>query len=122
MAKTKSKHVSFQAQREQCRLNKYTYIEKCGSCKAPVLMCNYPFLDPSHKKGVCRASTCTDMRKTLAEDIDEIRSEAPTTEPCPVEGSGDGIVLAGENYVPGEGDTTAASRPSMKPEDIAKSA
>lgn len=67
----KGKHVSFPNQREQCRLNKYTYTEKC-SCGIITLMCNYPFTEPGHKKGVCRASTCTDMRKTLAEDIGEI--------------------------------------------------
>lgn len=74
MAAAKSKHVSFPNQREQCRLNKFTYTEKCG-CGIVTLMCNYPFADPKHKKGVCRASTCTDMRKTLAEDIDEISGE-----------------------------------------------
>ncbi len=70
----KSKHVSFPAQREQCRLNKFTYTEKC-SCGMVTLMCNYPFPEPTHKKGICRANTCTDMRKTLAEDINEISEE-----------------------------------------------
>ena len=75
MAKGKSKYVSFAAQREQCRLNKFTYTERCG-CGIVSLMCNYPFDDPKHKKGMCRASTCTDMRKTLAGDVDEILNEA----------------------------------------------
>jgi hypothetical protein len=74
MAKGKSKYVSFAAQREQCRLNKYTYTEKCA-CDIVTLMCNYPFSETTHKKGVCRANTCTDMRKTLATDIDEINSQ-----------------------------------------------
>lgn len=74
MAKGKNKYVSFAAQREQCRLNKFTYTEKC-SCGIVSLMCNYPFGTANHKKGMCRASTCTDMRKTLAADVDEILSE-----------------------------------------------
>jgi hypothetical protein len=80
MAKGKSKYVSFAAQREQCRLNKFTYTEKCG-CGIVSLMCNYPFDDTKHKKGMCRASTCTDMRKTLADDVDAILGEeAPPEE------------------------------------------
>ncbi len=71
MATPKGKYVSFANQREQCRLNKYTYEDKC-ECGIITLMCNYPFSDPKHKKGKCRASTCTDMRKTLAEDIKAI--------------------------------------------------
>jgi hypothetical protein len=80
MAKTKSKYISFAKQREWCRLNKYTYTEKCG-CGVISLMCNYPFDVSSHKKGMCRASTCTDMRKQVAEDVNEILSEeTPRTE------------------------------------------
>ncbi len=82
-----AKHVSFPNQREQCRLNKFTYTEKC-TCGIVTLMCNYPFPDPKHKKGVCRASTCTDMRKTLADDINAISGEdaveEPVTEAAPV--------------------------------------
>jgi hypothetical protein len=64
------KHVSFAKQREWCRLNKHTYTEKCGNCKTPILMCNYPFINPDHKKGFCKASTCTDMRE-IAETPEE---------------------------------------------------
>lgn len=83
MAKGKSKYVSFAAQREQCRLNKFTYTEKCD-CGIVSLMCNYPFDDPKHKKGMCRANTCTDMRKTLAEDVDAILSEEPVKDEADV--------------------------------------
>ncbi len=57
----RSKHVGFAAQREFCRNNKHTYMEKIAGDS--VLMCNYPFPDPYHKKGVCKANTCTDMRE-----------------------------------------------------------
>ncbi len=70
--KTRSKHIGYNAQREQCRLNKYTYIENIsslgGSIKMPVLFCNYPFSQPEHKKGLCKASTCTDMRE-IPDDV-----------------------------------------------------
>jgi DNA-directed RNA polymerase subunit L len=71
--KVRSKHVGYAAQREFCRNNNHTYTEKLNSltklivCGEAVLMCNYPFPDPYHKKGVCRASTCTDMREIPAE-------------------------------------------------------
>ncbi len=69
----RSKHVGFAAQREFCRNNKHTYTEKfkdgvVANTLEPVLMCNYPFPDPYHKKGVCRANTCTDMRE-IPEEI-----------------------------------------------------
>ena len=70
----RSKHVSYPAQREQCRLNKHTYIEKCGTCGQKHLMCNYPFPQPDHKKGFCKAVTCTDMR-TIPEEIVEADEE-----------------------------------------------
>ncbi len=63
--KVRGKHIGYGAQREQCRLNKYTYIEKING--TPVLFCNYPFTDPTHKKGLCKASTCTDMREIPAD-------------------------------------------------------
>ena len=65
--KVRSKHIGYNAQREQCRLNKYTYIEKVNG--APVLFCNYPFTKPEHKKGICKASTCTDMREIPADIV-----------------------------------------------------
>ena len=65
--KVRSKHVGYTAQREQCRLNKYTYTENVGGCV--VLFCNYPFNDPYHKKGICRANTCTDMREIPADVV-----------------------------------------------------
>ncbi len=82
--KSRPKHISFQQQREQCRLNKFTYIEKCGGCKTPVLMCNYPFESPVHKKGVCKASTCTDMRTIPPEIVqaDEKEVEKATEAGC----------------------------------------
>jgi hypothetical protein len=64
--KVRSKHIGYNAQREQCRLNKYTYIEKIFG--VPVLCCNYPFDKPTHKKGLCKASTCTDMRE-IPDDV-----------------------------------------------------
>jgi hypothetical protein len=64
--KTRAKHVGYAAQREFCRNNKHTYIEKFDG--DPILMCMYPFPDPYHKRGVCRANTCTDMRE-IPQDI-----------------------------------------------------
>lgn len=98
-----SKHVSFPAQREQCRLNKFTYTEKC-SCGIVTLMCNYPFSDPKHKKGNCRASTCTDMRKTLAEDLNAIVEE-PVKEEVPAgeaAATDEAVSPSGEAVVGGE--------------------
>ncbi len=71
--KVRSKHIGFSAQREQCRLNKYTYTEKItdisGKNTMSILFCNYPFTDPTHKKGICKASTCTDMREIPADVV-----------------------------------------------------
>lgn len=141
----KSKHVSFPNQREQCRLNKFTYTEKC-TCGTITLMCNYPFEDPKHKKGVCRASTCTDMRKTLADDVEAIASEETfddgaekVTELMGADGEAgslaEGTELAKEADAQAESEAahedaestlgdgkTSASKPAMAPEDIAKSA
>ncbi len=67
------KYTSFAAQRESCRLNKFAYTEKIefgGGAKLPILFCNYPFLDPSHKKGLCKASTCTDLRQIPSEVVE----------------------------------------------------
>lgn len=72
--KARSKHVGFSAQREQCRLNKYTYTEKINGL--PVLLCNYPFPQPEHKKGVCRANTCTDMREIPDDIVDADNTES----------------------------------------------
>jgi hypothetical protein len=66
--KLKPKHIGYSGQREFCRNNKHTYIERFVG--EPHLMCNYPFPDIHHKKGVCRASTCTDMREIPAEISD----------------------------------------------------
>jgi len=76
--KTRAKHVGYAGQREFCRNNKHTYIEKFNG--DPVLMCNYPFSDPYHKKGVCRAATCTDMRQIPKEitDADDALGEVAT--------------------------------------------
>lgn len=80
--KARSKHIGYNAQREQCRLNKYTYIEKING--VPVLFCNYPFGDPTHKKGLCKAGTCTDMREipgdVLAADNDIAARDAQEQE------------------------------------------
>jgi hypothetical protein len=65
--KVRSKHIGYNAQREQCRLNSYTYIEKING--VPVLFCNYPFSQIDHKKGLCKASTCTDMREIPADVV-----------------------------------------------------
>jgi hypothetical protein len=127
---SKGKHVSFPAQREQCRLNKFTYTEKC-SCGIITLMCNYPFDDPKHKKGVCRASTCTDMRKTLAEDVEAIANEETlgqgVEKVTSVVGADEAKLTeaqpGAEGYVAKIADgKVPASKPAMKPEDIAKSA
>lgn len=66
--KARVKHVGYAGQREFCRNNKHTYVEKFKG--DPVLMCNYPFPDIHHKKGVCRANTCTDMREIPSEISD----------------------------------------------------
>ncbi len=79
MTETKrSKHISYGAQREQCRLNKYTYIEKINGI--PVLFCNYPFTNATHKKGLCKASTCTDMREIPADVVAADQSSKNTPE------------------------------------------
>jgi hypothetical protein len=70
--KVRPKHVGFAGQREFCRNNKHAYTEKIN--ETPVLMCNYPFPDPYHKKGVCRANTCTDMRE-IPQEITEADAE-----------------------------------------------
>lgn len=111
----KGKHVSFPNQREQCRLNKYTYTEKCA-CGILTLMCNYPFEDPKHKKGICRANTCTDMRKTLAGDVDAIEETmAPSTE----EKLGDDALIDAKDNIASD---TEPEKYLSDPEDIAKSA
>lgn len=74
--KVRSKHIGYSAQREQCRLNKYTYIEKING--AAVLFCNYPFDAPGHKKGLCKAGTCTDMREIPADVVAaDVKVEVP---------------------------------------------
>lgn len=60
------KRIGFNMQREQCRMNNYTYIEKVSGLR--VLFCNYPFDERTHRKGICKASTCTDMRE-IPEDV-----------------------------------------------------
>jgi hypothetical protein len=78
--KARLKHVGYAAQREFCRNNKHTYIERFVG--EPVTMCNYPFPSIHHKKGVCRASTCTDMREIPAEisdaDLENELSKVPS--------------------------------------------
>jgi hypothetical protein len=89
---TKKKHVSFPQQREQCRLNKFTYIEKVGSLKEPLLFCNYPFPEPTHKKGICKASLCTDMREIPDDILAADDKEAATAEPVEHKGeAGDNL-------------------------------
>jgi hypothetical protein len=73
--KVRAKHVGFSGQREFCRNAGHTYIEKFSG--DPVLMCNYPFPDPYHKKGVCRANTRTDMREIPEQtEADSVLDEA----------------------------------------------
>jgi hypothetical protein len=71
--KVRAKHVGFSGQREFCRNNEHTYTEKFSG--EQVLMCNYPFPDIFHKKGVCRANTCTDMRE-IPQEITEADAAA----------------------------------------------
>ncbi len=87
--KVRSKHIGYGAQREQCRLNKYTYIEKVNG--APILFCNYPFPEPEHKKGLCKAGTCTDMREIPAGIVaaDESGDNTPKTMTLTVENGED---------------------------------
>ncbi len=82
----RKKHVSYQAQREQCRLNKYTYEEKIGG--APYLMCNYPFPSPNHKKGLCKANLCTDMREIPDDIVDADKNETHMSSVGTLPGSG----------------------------------
>ena len=109
----RKKYVSFAAQREQCRLNKYTYTETCD-CGKVTLMCNYPFPDPTHRKGCCRANTCTDMR-TLPDEIVEADKEQVTNEaPKPgagVDDDGGTDAKASEEPVGKEADPAGAVRP-----------
>ncbi len=74
------KYTSFANQRESCRLDKKTYVEKVNG--EAVLFCNYPFTDPTHKKGLCLARTCTDLREIPQEvvDADALAKEAIKTE------------------------------------------
>lgn len=104
--KDRKKHVSFATQREQCRLNKFTYDEKC-SCGIVTLMCNYPFPQPDHRKGICKASTCTDMR-TLPDEIVEADKEEAG------EKKGGGIVLPEDTKAPGEGESTQSGDQTPK--------
>ncbi len=90
--KTRSKHIGYSAQREQCRLNKFTYIEKING--APVLFCNYPFEDISHKKGICKAGTCTDMREIPA---DILAADEGTPKPMTIVVEDDKVEVPGEN-------------------------
>lgn len=63
-----NKYTSFANQRESCRLDKKTYVEKINGDS--ILFCNYPFTDPTHKKGLCLARTCTDLRQIPKEVVD----------------------------------------------------
>ncbi len=74
--KARSKHIGYGAQREQCRLNKYTYTEKVNGVFT--LFCNYPFPQPEHKKGLCKANTCTDMREIPADVVAADEKVVPT--------------------------------------------
>ncbi len=75
--KARGKHIGYTAQREQCRLNKYTYIEKING--AGILFCNYPFDTATHKKGLCKASTCTDMREIPSDILAADETPKPMT-------------------------------------------
>jgi hypothetical protein len=84
--KVRAKHIGFSGQREFCRNNDHTYTEKFGG--EQVLMCNYPFPDIHHRKGVCRANTCTDMREIPAEITEADAADViipPLTDPVVVE-------------------------------------
>ncbi len=73
------KYTSYPAQREVCRLNKgQTYTEVVGGAK--LLFCNYPFTNPHHRKGLCKASTCTDLRQIPQEIVDIDEEASKTTE------------------------------------------
>lgn len=98
--KKRSKHIGFNAQREQCRLNKYTYTEKVNSI--PVLFCNYPFPQPEHKKGICRANTCTDMREIPDDVVDADNSESSLSDVVPVPESDDAV---GKEVTDNDGET-----------------
>jgi hypothetical protein len=77
----RKKHVSYAKQREVCRLAKFTYEEKCSTCSQNFLMCNFPFPEPDHKKGFCRASTCTDMREIpdMVVEADKQEGQSPVS-------------------------------------------
>ncbi len=104
--KVRGKHIGYGAQREQCRLNKYTYIEKING--APVLFCNYPFSAPEHKKGLCKAGTCTDMRSIPADVVAADMADVILKPSDPVEFRDvDGNVVPADDKVevPGEAET-----------------
>lgn len=88
MSKQRKKHISFAAQRERCRLNKWTYVEKCPDCDTKILMCGYPSTDHEFKHGFCKASTCTSIREIPDEvtkaDMEMVESKE-TNEMSPVE-------------------------------------
>ncbi len=77
----RKKHISYPKQREQCRLNKHTYIEKCDTCGQKFLMCAYPSSDPDFKKGFCKASTCTTIREIPDEVVEADEGVAHKGEP-----------------------------------------
>jgi hypothetical protein len=99
------KYDSFASQREKCRNNGYAYTEKidlADGYKMPVLFCNYPFEDPSHKKGLCVAKTCTDLRKkpapapTQDADVPPEVLKADKEQESGIEHGSDKIVLGAE--------------------------
>jgi hypothetical protein len=111
--KVRPKHFGYGAQREFCRNNKHTYIEKFSG--DPVLMCNYPFTDPFHKKGVCRASTCTDMREIPS----EITTADEASEPIAHKGEpGDELSsTAMDDAASTDTDNAGKEEPELQPEE-----
>jgi hypothetical protein len=121
----RKKHISYPSQREQCRLNKHTYEDKCGTCGQKYLMCGYPSNDPEFKKGFCKAATCTSIRE-IPDDIVEADQKENTVPSCneldqkTLADSGEGIAHKGE---PGDdltdGEMNEAANESI-PEDKAE--
>jgi hypothetical protein len=66
-------------------------------------MCNYPFDLKEHKKGVCRASTCTDMRKTLAEDLSAISSLDEVVKDETAKEYGDDVLINAKDNISPDG-------------------
>jgi hypothetical protein len=101
-----NKYLSFATQREDCRLDGKTYTEKIHGAK--ILFCNFPFTDIHHKRGLCKASTCTDLRQ-IPEEVVRADENCETGE-CTVSGTdGNAETVTGKAIKTTEGELACPS-------------